>query len=94
MTTQAPSVTTATITGTVSNSAGVAVASAKIEVGSGKTKKTSYVNSNGQYTISGLAAGTYTLTFSARGYVAQAISVTFGAGQTLTRNATCKRVEC
>ena len=61
VTTQAPPVTTATITGTVSNSAGVAVASAKIEVGSGKTKKTSYVNSNGQYTISGVAAGTYTV---------------------------------
>jgi chitodextrinase len=88
VTTQAPSVTTATITGTVSNSAGVAVASAKIEVGSGKSKKTYYVNSNGQYTISGLAAGTYTLTLSARGYVAQSISVTFSAGQTLTRNVT------
>ena len=60
VTTQAPPVTTATITGTVSNSAGVAVASAKIDVGSGKTKKTTYANSNGQYTISGVAAGTYT----------------------------------
>ena len=88
MTTQAPAVTTATITGTVANSAGGPVASAKIEVGSGKTKKTATVNSNGQYTISGVAAGTYTVTFSARGYLAQAISVTFSAGQTLTRNAT------
>jgi large repetitive protein len=81
-------VTTATITGTVSNSAGVALASAKIEVGSGKRKKTYYVNSNGQYTISGVAAGTYTLTFSARGYLAQTLSVTFSAGQTLTRAVT------
>ena len=88
VTTEAPSVTTATITGTVSNSAGVAVASAKIEVGSGKARKTSNVNANGQYTIAGVAAGTYTVTFSARGYVAQAISVTVSAGQTLTRNAT------
>jgi chitodextrinase len=88
VTTQAPSVTTATITGRVSNSAGVAVASAKIDVGSGKTKKTYYVNANGQYTIPGAAAGTHTLTFSARGYVAQAVSVTVGAGQTLTRDVT------
>jgi chitodextrinase len=88
VTTQAPPVTTSTITGTVANSAGVAVASAKIEVKSGKTKKTYYVNSNGQYTISGVAAGTYTLTFSARGYVTEAISVSFSAGQTLTRQVT------
>jgi chitodextrinase len=88
VTTQAPSVTTATITGTVANSAGVAVASAKIDVGSGKTKKTYYANSNGQYTIPGVAAGTNTLTFSARGYVAEAISVTCSAGQTLTRQVT------
>ena len=88
VTTQSSPVTTATITGTVANSAGGAVASAKIEVGSGKTKKTANVNSNGQYTISGVAAGTYTVTFSARGYVAQAISVTLSAGQTVTRNAT------
>ena len=88
VTTQAPSVTTATITGTVSNSAGVAVASAKIDVGSGKTKKTYYANANGQYTIPGVAAGTNTLTFSARGYVAEAISVTCSAGQTLTRQVT------
>jgi len=88
VTTQAPSVTTATITGTVSNSAGVGVASAKIDVGSGKKKRTYYANSNGQYTIPGVAAGTNTLTFSARGYVAQAISVTCSAGQTLTRQVT------
>jgi hypothetical protein len=72
----------------VSNSAGVAVASAKIEVGSGKTKKIYFANSNGQYTISGLAAGTYTLTLSARGYLPQAISGTCSGGQTLTRNVT------
>jgi chitodextrinase len=88
VTTQAPPVTTATITGTVSDSAGVAVASAKIAVGSGKTKKTYSVNSNGQYTIPGLAAGTHTFTFSARGYVTQAISVSLSAGQTLTGNVT------
>ena len=88
VTTQTPPVTTATIIGTVSNSAGVAVTGAKVEVGSGKTKRTFYANSNGQYTISSVAAGTYTVTFSARGYLAQAISVTFNAGQTLTRNVT------
>jgi chitodextrinase len=88
VTTQAPPVTTATITGTVSNSAGIAVANAKLDVGSGKTKRTYYVNSAGQYTIASVAAGTYTVTFSARGYLAQAISVTCGAGQTLTRNVT------
>lgn len=88
VTTQAPSVTTATITGTVSNSAGVAVASAKIDVGSGKKKKTYYANSDGQYTIPGVAAGTNTLTFSARGYVTEAISVTCSAGQTLSRSVT------
>jgi hypothetical protein len=87
-TTQPPSVTTAAITGTVSNSAGVPIANAKIDVGSGKGKKTYYVNSNGQYTIAGLAAGTYTLSFSARGYLPQAITVTVGAGQMLTRNVT------
>jgi chitodextrinase len=87
-TTQAAAVTTATVTGTVLNSAGVAVASAKIDVGSGKGKKTYYSNANGQYTISGLTGGTYTLSFSARGYVGQAISVTVGAGQTLTRAVT------
>jgi chitodextrinase len=88
VTTQAPSVTTDTITGRVSNSAGVAVTSAKIDLGSGKTKKTYYVNSNGQYTIPGAAAGTYTLTFSARGYVPQAVSVTVVPGQTPTRDVT------
>jgi chitodextrinase len=87
-TTQPEPVTTATITGTVSNSAGVAVAGARIDVGSGKTKKAYYANANGQYTIPGVAAGTYTLTFSARGYVAQAISVTVSAGQTLSRSVT------
>jgi chitodextrinase len=87
-TTQAPSVTTATVTGAVSNTAGVAVANAKIDVGSGKGKKTYYANADGLYTIPGLAAGTYTLTFSARGYLPQAVSVTVGAGQTLTRNVT------
>jgi chitodextrinase len=89
--TQAPAVTAATVTGTVSNSAGVAVASAKIEVGSGKSKKTYYANSNGQYTISSLGAGTSTLTASARGYLAQSISVTLSAGQILTRNVTLQR---
>jgi chitodextrinase len=87
-TTQAASVTTATVIGTVANSVGVAVANAKIDVGSGKGKKTYYSNANGQYTIPGLSEGTYTLTFSGRGYVGQAISVTVGAGQTLTRIVT------
>ena len=87
-TTQAAAATTATVTGTVLNSAGVAVANAKIDVGSGKGKKTYYSNANGQYMIPGLSGGTYTLTFSGRGYVGQAISVTVGAGQTLTRNVT------
>ena len=88
VTTQATSATTATITGTVANSAGVAVPSAKIDVGSGKSKKTYYVNANGQYTIPGVAAGSYTLTFSARGYLTQTINAAVSVGQTLTRNVT------
>ena len=88
VTTQATTAAAATIAGTVSNGAGGVVAGAKIDVGSGKAKKTYYANASGQYTIAGVTAGSYTCAVSARGYATQSFSVTVGGGQTVTRNVT------
>ena len=87
-TTQPPPSTTGNITGTVYSSAGGVVSGAKISLTVGGSNKTYVTTSLGVYTITSLPAGTYTLSFSAKGYTSQSASVTVAANTTATKNIT------
>lgn len=77
-------VTTGTITGTVTNASNSsAVSGAAVSLSNGASTTTA---SNGTYTLSNVAAGTYTMTVTANGFQQWSGSVTVTAGQTTTRN--------
>ena len=72
------------VSGTVTKTGGAAVASATVSI-AGKTATTA---SNGTYSITGITAGTYTMTVSATGYSNWSGSVVITAGGTTTQNVT------
>ena len=71
------------ITGTVTNAAtATPISGATVSYSGGSTT----TNGSGQYTLSNVAPGTYSVTASASGFSSQSQSVTVGAGQTATAN--------
>ena len=83
-----PAQTYGSILGTVYSSAGGIVPGTKITIRVGNSNKIYYSNSLGIYSIPNLPPGTYSLTFQAKGYVNQRISVTVTANNTTTRDVT------
>ena len=79
-------VTTGTLTGTVTNAGGAAVAGAKIATATGGYAATA--DTLGKYTITGMTAGTYSVTSTAAGYTTQTRSATITADATTTLNFT------
>jgi len=82
-------VTGATLSGSVTNSSGAAVPNAKIAVRNLATGQTTPAlsDSQGQYTLPGLAPGNYEVSVSADGFVTSVENATLAAGATLTLNA-------
>jgi len=75
---------TGNISGTVTRSgSGEAIPWATVAVSGGPTTT---ANASGQYSFTGLSAGTYTLTASKSGYATQSASVSVTAGATTTKN--------
>ncbi len=71
------------ITGTVTSAAsGSPIGGATVSYSGGSTT----TNGSGQYTLSNVAPGTYSVSASAAGYSSQSQSVTVGSGQTATAN--------
>ncbi len=81
-------ITTGSISGTVFSSTGGTVTNTKVSTLVDGSKTTFTTSSNGIYTIPGLNAGGYTLTFTARGYVKLSKTVTVITGQTTTQDVT------
>lgn len=81
---QAPSMTTGTVSGKVTDSStGAAISGATVALSDGKSTSTS---SGGNYSMVAVDEGTYTLTVSATGYNTWSGSVTVTAGQTRIAN--------
>jgi thermitase len=68
---------------------GIGLAGAAVSVARGGSAATS---ADGRYSISGLAAGSYTVTFSKSGYVSQKTTVTIASGRTTSADAVLRRV--
>jgi outer membrane receptor protein involved in Fe transport len=75
-----------TVSGTVSDTDGSGLAGANVSVDG--TDLGSASNNDGSYSVTGLSAGTYTVTASYIGYESTSSSVTVGDGQTVTLNLT------
>ncbi|BDV42858.1 hypothetical protein GURASL_17810 [Geotalea uraniireducens] len=82
----AATVTTGTLTGTVTDSAGAAIAGATVATSTGGYSATT--NSSGAYTIAAITAGTYDVTCTATGYTAQSKPATITANASATLNFT------
>jgi chitodextrinase len=75
------------ISGTVTRkSNGAPLANVKVTITIGGTQQTYLTSSSGTFAISGVPAGTYPLTFSAKGSRSQSVTVSVTAGQTATAN--------
>ncbi|HEY2018722.1 MAG TPA: carboxypeptidase regulatory-like domain-containing protein, partial [Bryobacteraceae bacterium] len=79
---------TGSIEGTVQDSGGSILVSAKVTLD--PTQRQAVTNDQGQFRITGLPPGNYTLTASYVGFTAFTSPVTVQAGQTATLNATMK----
>lgn len=80
-----------TLTGTVTNSSGTALSGVKVSTGGkGATGKSATTNSSGTYTLTGLSPGTYSLTYSLKGYTSTTLSVTLTGG-IFTQNVTLQK---
>ncbi|MSM38299.1 MAG: hypothetical protein GJT30_01570 [Geobacter sp.] len=77
-------VTTGTLTGTVTNAGGTAIAGASIATTTGGYTATT--DSLGKYTISSITAGSYTVKCTASGYTVQSKSAAITANATTTLN--------
>ena len=77
-------VTTGTLTGTVTNAGGTAIAGAGVATATGGYTATT--DTLGKYTISNVTAGTYSVTCTATGYVTQTKGATITANVTTTLN--------
>ena len=75
-----------TVSGTVSDTNGSGLAGANVSVEG--TDLGSASNNDGSYSVTGLSAGTFTVTASYIGYESTSSSVTVGDGQTVTLNLT------
>jgi hypothetical protein len=82
--TAAASASTGTITGTVTNSGGSAIAGATVSYSGGSTISAG----NGTYTLSNVSVGTVSVTASATGYQGSTQSATVAANATTTQNFT------
>ncbi|MGB4440634.1 MAG: discoidin domain-containing protein [Coriobacteriia bacterium] len=80
--TEATPVTAGTVAGTVKDSSGAAISGATVSI----ADKTGTTGSTGTYSVTDVAAGTYTMTVSATGYNAWSGSVSVTAGATATLN--------
>ena len=76
-----PLVTTVTLSGTVTSCAGGALAGASVAVGGVASGTT---NANGVYSISGIPAGSYNVTFTRSGYSAQSRAVDLTTSETVS----------
>jgi cellulose 1,4-beta-cellobiosidase len=88
-TTQAspPPVTTGSLTGVVSTSSGP-LSGATITISFSGVSHSYSTNSNGQYTITSIPAGQYSVSYSARKLSSQTVAVTISGGNTTTTNVT------
>lgn len=82
--TQAPSVSTGNISGTVYDQSGSVLSGASVSLKVGKSKKTYITNSQGAFNVVNLAPGTYDLTFKKARYLTQTSSVSVTSGMTST----------
>lgn len=91
-TTQAvPVQTKALITGTVRNSKGTPIAQAKVIVQIHGKRATFTTNSKGNYTTNILAGGTYNVTYRAKNYRSQSLTVRITADTTTIKNVTLQK---
>ncbi len=79
-------VTTGTLTGTITNSGGTAIAGAKLATSTGGYTATT--DTTGKYTIASMTAGSYSVTCTATGYATQIKPATITANVTTTLNYT------
>ena len=77
---------TGTLNGHVTDSGGSALSSVTVTLSSGGGSATT--DGSGNYTISGIAANSYTVTFSKTGYGTKTSAVTFAGGDTKTADNT------
>ncbi len=76
------------VTGTVTDLAtGLPLSNVSVTVADSLKTQTTVTDSNGAYTVSGVARGGFTATFEKSGYLKQAINGIVSTGQTLTLNA-------
>lgn len=80
-----------TISGVVSSSKGGPVAGAKVAIVVNGSTKNYTADSAGSYTIPGLSAGTYSVTYSATGYQMKTLSIRVNQGQTIVQDVTLKK---
>ena len=85
-TTQPPPVTTGSIKGIVSSSAGGVLPNTKVTTTINNSKVTVVTNSLGTYSFLKVPQGTYSLKFQANFYVTQTVGVTVIANQETTKN--------
>ena len=74
---------TATISGTITDSTGVPLAGVAVSLAEIGT----YTDADGQYALTNLSSGSYTLVISAFGYQKQSLAIALVAGQALTHDA-------
>ena len=74
---------TATISGTITDSTGVPLAGVAVSLAEIGT----YTDADGQYALTNLGSGSYTLVISAFGYQKQSLEIALVAGQALTHDA-------
>jgi hypothetical protein len=85
--------TKGSITGTVTDSSGLALSSATISVtDSSNTTQTTLTDTNGSYTVSNIASGTFTISITKDGYTSYSYSDTISSGQSIIINATLSPV--
>jgi Carboxypeptidase regulatory-like domain len=83
-------VATGTVTGSVTSAAGGPLTGATVSVTNGQSTQstTSSTSPPGGYSIAGLAAGSYSITYSLTGYISTTALVTVTTGQTATQSVT------
>jgi chitodextrinase len=86
-----PPSATSTLSGTVRSSTGAVLPGAKVSLTVNGSKRTLVTNSAGQYTATGLPAGTYQVKYSAQQHVAQALSVNVTSGTTTNKDVVLVR---
>lgn len=78
-----------TLNGAVTNSSGTPLSGVKI-VAKGSVTKTVYTDNTGKYSITGLPAGSYQVTYSAKSYPSKTITLNLTGG-VFTQNVTMQK---